>query len=125
MRSRGKSGKLSGPGKSWFEPDMGSTGEHLFYKDATNQNSVRVIMTLFEGLDTMDEVYAEYEVDEKGMVSLHNHMNTSSIWKSISQWNSGIKYTVDHPAGSVYIFDKNRGEPVSYTHLTLPTICSV
>jgi len=92
---------------------MGSTGEHLFYKDATNQNSVGVIMTLFEGLDTMDEVYAEYEVDEKGMVSLHNHMNTSSIWKSISQWNSGIKYTVDHPAGSVYIFDKNRGEHTS------------
>jgi len=37
-------------------------------------------------------------------------MNSSSIWKSVSQWDSGIRYTVNHPVGKVYIFDKNRGE---------------
>jgi len=89
---------------------MSSTGDHLFYRDASNQNAVEVIRALFEGLDNMDEVYAEYEVDEEGMVSLHNHMNSSSIWKSVSQWDSGIRYTVNHPVGKVYIFDKNRGE---------------
>lgn len=89
---------------------MESSDEQLFYKNASSENSIWNTRCLFEGIVSTNDVYAEYEINEERMVSLHNHMNSSSMWKSISQWDSGVRYTIDHPDGDITITDRNRGE---------------
>lgn len=88
---------------------MGSTNTNRFYKNATTENSIGFARTLFENLLSTSSVYAEYEVEAEGMVSLHNHMNSSSTWEAVSQWDSGIQYSVNHPDGEIILSDKNRG----------------
>jgi hypothetical protein len=91
-------------------PMMRPSMEGLFYKNGSTENSVRHLRRLFEDLAPTHRVYAEYELDQVGMISLHNHMNSASTWKSVSQWDSGICYTVDHPQGELKMFDRNRGQ---------------
>lgn len=83
--------------------------ENRFYKNATTENSVGILRTLFENLSPSSGVYAEYELESDGMVALHNHMNSSSTWESVTKWDSGVKYSVNHPSGEITISDKNRG----------------
>lgn len=95
-----------------YEPLVPSMGE-LFYKNATSENSVKHVQCIFENLDSDKHVCAVYEMTEGDMINLHNHMNSASIWKSVSQWDSGIMYTIDHPDGHIIMFDRNRGEKTS------------
>lgn len=88
---------------------MGSTSTNRFYKTATTENSVRSVRTLFENMVSTSIVYAEYELDADGLVALHNHMNSSSTWESVSQWDSGVQYSVNHPEGDITLSDMNRG----------------
>lgn len=88
---------------------MGSTKTNRFYKTATIENSVCFTRTLFENLCSTSSVYAEYELEADGMIALHNHMNSSSTWESVSQWDSGIQYSVNHPDGEITLSDRNRG----------------
>lgn len=92
---------------------MSSLDANLFYKNARSENCIRETRTLFEDISNTSDVYARYQMDSEGMISLHNHMNSSTTWKSISQWDSGIQYTVSHPDGDITMYDKNRGENTS------------
>lgn len=83
--------------------------KNRFYKNATTENSVAVVRTLFENLSLTSDVYAEYELESEGMITLHNHMNSSSTWDSVTQWDSGVQYSVNHPNGEISLSDKNRG----------------
>ena len=65
----------------------------------------------------------------KSNVSLRSATDQDEVW--LAEHNP--VYTLGHAANEEFIFDDNdipvvrtdRGGPVSYTHLTLPTICSV
>lgn len=83
--------------------------KNRFYKNATTENSVGIVRTLFENLFPTSVVYVEYELESEGMITLHNHMNSSSTWESVTQWDSGVQYSVNHPDGEITISDKNRG----------------
>ena len=85
----------------------------MYYRNASSETAVEHVKTLFEGLSVVDKVYAEYEVDEEYMISLHNHMNSGSTWLSISGWDSSVGYTIRHPEGDITVSDKNRGEDTS------------
>lgn len=87
--------------------------ETMFYKNANEENSVQYAKTFFENITSVDDVFAEYETDSVGMMELHNHMNSSSTWKSISGWESGIHYIIDHPEGDITLTDLNRGQNTS------------
>lgn len=82
----------------------------FFYKTATIQNCIDETRDLFTDITSETIVEGKFEVDFEGMVEVHNHMNSSTTWKHVSQWNSGIYYTIDHPDGDIIASDLNRGE---------------
>ena len=111
----------------WFEPpnlptnnlqethckrEMGPTDGPgpFFYKNASDENAIKYMRCLFENLDSTHSVYALYELNEEGMIALHNHMNSATIWDPVPKWDSGIRYTINHPDGEIKISDTNRGE---------------
>ena len=82
----------------------------LFYKNATIENCIDKTKGLFTDTTSNTIVEGKFEVDLEGMIQLHNHMNSSTKWKKVSQWDSGIYYTIDHPNGNITASDLNRGE---------------
>lgn len=85
----------------------------LFYKTASSQNCMKEMQSLFSNVEVDNHIECEFEISFEGMVELHNHMNSSNMWKSVSQWDSGVYYTIDHPDGDITASDLNRGENTS------------
>ena len=84
--------------------------QDFYYKDASKQNSIDGLSEIFKDLVKNDSVIGTFELDSDGMTSLHNHMNSSNTWKSVSQWETGVQYKIFHPRGEITVSDVNRGE---------------
>ncbi len=90
---------------------MGETGPSiLYYKGATDENCVSRASSLFEDLDETIRVRGEFFIDNATFVDIHNHMKSSTTWKSVSTWNSGVEYTIRHPVSDIIVSDTNRGQ---------------
>ena len=85
----------------------------LFYKTATSQNCVEEVEELFSNVTNESYIESEFEVTFEGMVDLHNHMNSSNTWGNVTQWDSGIYYTIHHPDSDITACDLNKGENTS------------
>lgn len=89
---------------------MGEEKAGFYYKGATDENCVAKASCLFRDLHGSVGVRAEFFVDNESFVSVHNHMKSSTSWKSVGQWNSGIEYTIRHPVSDIIVSDTNRGQ---------------
>ncbi len=84
---------------------------NYYYKKATDQNCVaRASALLFEDLGATDVVSGQFLTDNAAFVNLHNHMKSSLSWKSVSQWDTGVEYTIRHPVRDIIVSDTNRGQ---------------
>ncbi|CAM9093864.1 unnamed protein product [Ectocarpus sp. 12 AP-2014] len=81
-----------------------------YYKDATDENCVTKASTLFQDLRSSVRVAGEFFTNKESFVNIHNHMKSSPSWKSVSQWNTGIEYTIQHPDNDIIVSDTNRGQ---------------
>lgn len=89
---------------------MGEASPCLYYKGANDENCVARASSLFEGLDETIRVREEFFIDNDTFVNIHNHMKSSTTWKSVSTWDSGIEYTIQHPVNDIIVSDTNRGQ---------------
>ena len=89
---------------------MGSEEDSYYYKGAFDENSVAKASSLFENLRGSVSVRGEFFTDHASFVALHNHMNSNNSWKSVSQWDTGIEYTIQHPGNNIIVADTNRGQ---------------
>lgn len=81
-----------------------------FYKGATDENCVTKASTLFQNLRASVGVRGEFFTDKETFVHIHNHMKSSSSWESVSPWDTGIEYTIQHPENDIIVSDTNRGQ---------------
>ena len=80
-----------------------------YYRGATDENCVAKASSLFQGLGGVS-VRGEFFTDNESFVNIHNHMKSSNSWKSVSQWDSGIEYTIRHPESDIIVSDTNLGQ---------------
>lgn len=81
-----------------------------YYKNVKDENSVSKASSLFKNIHESIGVRGEYFTDHASFVNLHNQMKSSKSWKSISQWDTGIEYTIRHPVSNIIVSDTNRGQ---------------
>lgn len=90
---------------------MDAAPRHFYYyKGATDENCVAKASTLFQDLRVSIGVAGEFFTDKESFVNIHNHMKSSTSWKSVSQWNTGIEYTIQNPENDIIVSDTNRGQ---------------
>lgn len=89
---------------------MGEEKACFYYKGATDENCVAKASPLFRDLHGSVGVRAEFFIDNESFVNVHNHMKSSTSWKSVGQWDSGIEYTIRHPVSDIIVSDTNRGQ---------------
>lgn len=81
-----------------------------YYKGGSDENSVGRASSLFENIRGSMGVRGEFFADHASFISIHNHMKSSNQWKSVSGWDTGVEYTIQHPAGDIIVSDTNRGQ---------------
>lgn len=81
-----------------------------YYKGVTDENSVAKASSLFENIRGSISVRGEFFTDYVSFVNLHNQMKSSNSWKSVSQWDTCIEYTIQHPVSNIIVSDTNRGQ---------------
>lgn len=82
----------------------------LTYENVSRQNCVDEIHDhLFGEKHGNGRTVATLNVDNDFMVHVHNHLNSSTSWMSVSQWETRVKYTIRHPDGDITAMDFNRG----------------
>ncbi|CAM9106208.1 unnamed protein product [Ectocarpus sp. 12 AP-2014] len=81
-----------------------------YYRGVTDENSVAKASSLFTNLRGSIGVRGEFFTDHASFVTIHNHMKSSCHWKSVSQWDTGIEYTIQHPVSDIIVSDTNRGQ---------------
>lgn len=86
------------------------TEDALYYRGATDENCVARASSLFQDLREMVGVTGEFFVDNDSFVNIHNHMKSGTSWKSVSRWDSGIEYTIQHPESDIVVSDTPRGQ---------------
>ncbi|CAM9205282.1 unnamed protein product [Pylaiella littoralis] len=82
----------------------------LFYRSAMDENCVAKSSCLFQGLHRGAGVRGEFGTDNDTFVSIHNHMKSCKTWKSVSLWESGVEYTIQHPDSDIVVADTNQGQ---------------
>ena len=82
----------------------------FYYRGVCDENCVTRASTLFQDLHDSVGVRGEFFTDNDSFVGIHNQMKSWRKWKSVSQWNSGIEYTIQHPVGNIIVSDTNRGQ---------------
>ncbi|CAM9101569.1 unnamed protein product [Ectocarpus sp. 8 AP-2014] len=86
---------------------------YYYYRGARDENSVARASSLFENIQDIQGsigVRGEFLTDHSSFITIHNHMKSSNHWKSVSQWDTGVEYTIQHPAGDIVVSDTNRGQ---------------
>jgi len=83
---------------------------YYYYKGASDENSVVKAAPLFENLCGSTGVRGEFFTDRASFVRIHNHMKSSDHWKSVSKWDTGVEYTIQHPTSDIIVADTNRGQ---------------
>lgn len=102
---------------------MGDDHDSYYYKGAHDENCVGKASSLFENLRASIGVKGEFFTDNETFVKIHNHMKDNPGWKSVSQWDSGIEYTIQHPQSDIVVSDTNRGQrTVVFREYVLQTI---
>lgn len=97
----------------------------LFYKNCSEENCVSYVSHLFQSLGNREEVSASLAyfeggseataasypdgVSSKCMMEIHNHLDSSNIWKKTVPWVTEVEYTIPHPNGDVTAFDTKSG----------------
>ena len=77
------------------------------------------IATTFTGTSFVDVT------DPTNPVELFFVSGPNSFWRDAKDFNQDYVYVINETGGGLQIFDLTNFPAVSYTHLTLPTICSV
>ena len=96
---------------------------HYFYRGAKDENCVAKASSLFKNLTTSTSTRGEFYTDNETFIAIHNHMKSSTCWKSVSQWESGIEYTIQHPQSDIIVSDTNRGQrTLVYREYVLQTV---
>lgn len=96
--------------------------QDFYYKDVAKQNSVDGLSCIFQNLTSENIVKGMFELSYEQMIIFHNHMNSSNSWKSVSQWETGVKYKIFHPSGEITVSDINRGETSNMFRETIEKI---
>lgn len=91
------------------EDDIRDGDGTYYYRGATDENCVAKASSLFQELGGVS-VRGEFFTDNESFVNIHNHMKSSNSWKSVSQWDSGIEYTIRHPVSDIIVSDTNLGQ---------------
>ena len=81
-----------------------------YYKGASDENSVAKASSLFQNLRGSTGVRGEFFTDRSSFIRIHNHMKSSNHWKSVSKWDTGVEYTIQHPTTDIIVADTNRGQ---------------
>lgn len=81
-----------------------------YYKGVSDENCVAKASSLFRNLSGSVDVKGEFFIDNGSFVNVHNHLKSSTSWKSVGQWDSGIEYTIRHPGSDIIVSDTNRGQ---------------
>ncbi|CAM9131799.1 unnamed protein product [Hapterophycus canaliculatus] len=89
---------------------MADDDERYYYRHAKDENCVVKASSLFKDLRPSFMIRGEFFTDNQNFVNIHNHMKSSSSWKSVSQWDTGIEYTIQHPQDDIVVSDTNRGQ---------------
>lgn len=89
-----------------------------FYKKNSEENCVGDVSPMFHKLGNKERVSASlvYLADGQGsgvssscMMAIHNHLDSSNIWKKTIPWVTEVEYTIPHPGGDITAFDTNSG----------------
>lgn len=96
-----------------------------FYKSLREENCVGQVSKLFDDLKNTERVSAFLTITAQGnsvqagppgshapaehMTHIHNHLDSSKIWKQILPWATEVEYTIPHPNGDITAFDTNSG----------------
>ena len=92
-------------------------GQH-FYRNGAEENCVAHVSELFVSLGNRETVRASltYTGDSESagvssacIMDIHNHLDSSKIWKKTDAWSTEVEYTIPHPAGDVTAFDTSSG----------------
>lgn len=81
-----------------------------YYKNGKDQNCLARASSLFKDLSGHTGVRGQFFTDNGAFVRIHNHLKSNSTWKSVSGWDSGIEYTIQHPESDIIVSDTNRGQ---------------
>ena len=93
------------------------TGQY-FYRSAAEENCVAHVSELFASLGNREMVSASLAytadcetpgVSSACIMDIHNHLDSSKIWKKTDPWSTEVEYTIPHPAGDVTAFDTSSG----------------
>lgn len=102
---------------------MDEDKDKYYYRAASDENCVAKASSLFENLRSSIGVKGEFFTDNDTFVNIHNHLKNNPGWKSVSQWDSGIEYTIQHPQSDIIVSDTNRGQrTVVYREHVIQTV---
>lgn len=90
----------------------------LFYKNCFEESCVSHVSQMFTSLGNKDKVCASLAysscgdsggISDGSMMGIHNHLDSSKIWKKTVPWVTEVEYTIPHPSGDTTAFDTNSG----------------
>lgn len=95
-----------------------------FYKKISDESCVGYIRPMFDKLGNKEKVFASLlylqrdqgDQDDQGlsssrMMAIHNHLDSSNMWKKTIPWVTEVEYTIPHPGGDITAFDTTSGDP--------------
>lgn len=91
-----------------FDPN-----QRCFYRNFKDQTCIPQFSRLFTSLGNKEKVVAslgDSGVSSENMMAIHNHLDSSNMWKKKTSWVTEVEYTIPHPDGDVVAFDTSSGE---------------
>lgn len=92
----------------------------MFYNNFSDETCVSLVSEMFKDLGHREKVsaclaYDKGGVSYEGMLAIHNHLESSKIWRKTVPWVTEVEYTIPHPDGDITAFDSNSGGEAKLT----------
>ena len=92
------------------------TGSY-FYTNGSEENCIpHISCKLFKSMVKNETVTASIHdtrqpegISKEYIDTIHNHLQSTNIWKKTTNWTTEVEYTIPHPEGDISAFDTNSG----------------
>lgn len=93
-----------------------------FYRNSSEETCIPYVSKLFETLQKNERVEASLHdsgvqggISLESITAIHNHLQSSRIWKKVTPWNTEVEYIIPHPDGDISAFDTSSGGDAKLT----------